>query len=110
MSKHIAHSLTAMASLRNTSETDSIYILKAFYYDTHGKFIRKYFDFPVYLDPVETTEIIIDEVDIAAGTGSKFIFEWRIPKNYSEPLFEGIMSSTIGQQGLSLTTYAKRIK
>jgi hypothetical protein len=45
MPEHKTHNLTAMASLRNTSETDSIYILKAFYYDTHGKLIRKYFDF-----------------------------------------------------------------
>ena len=110
MSEHKTHNLTAMASLRNTSDTDSIYILKAFYYDTHGKLIRKYFDFPIYLAPMETTEIIIDEVDTAGGTGSNFIFEWKIPKNCSEPLFEGIMSSTIGQQGLSFTTYAKRIK
>ncbi len=110
MSEHKTHNLTAMASLRNTSDTDSIYILKAFYYDTHGQLIRKYFDFPIYLAPMETTEIIIDEVDIAGGTGSNFIFEWKIPENCSEPLFEGVMSSTIGQQGLSFTTYAKRIK
>ena len=110
MSEHKTHNLTAMASLRNTSDTDSIYILKAFYYDTHGKLIRKYFDFPIYLAPMETTEIIIDEIDVAGGTGSNFIFEWRIPKNCPEPLFEGIMSSTIGQQGLSFTTYAKRIR
>ena len=64
----------------------------------------------MYLTPMETTEIIIDEVDIAGGTGSNFIFEWKIPENCSEPLFEGVMSSTIGQQGLSFTTYAKRIK
>lgn len=110
MSEHKTHNLTAMASLRNTSDTDSIYILKAFYYDTHGKLIRKYFDFPIYLAPMETTEIIIDEIDVAGGTGSNFIFEWKIPKNCPEPLFEGIMSSTIGQQGLSFTTYAKRIR
>jgi hypothetical protein len=45
MLEHKTHYLTAVPGLRNTSETDSIYILKAFYYDTHGKLIRKYFDF-----------------------------------------------------------------
>lgn len=110
MSEHKTHNLTAMASIRNTSDKDSIYLLKAVYYDTHGKLVRTYFDFPIYLAPMETTEIIIDEVDVVGGTGSNFIFEWKIPKNCPEPLFEGIMSSTIGQQGLSFTTYAKRIK
>ena len=42
--------------------------------------------------------------------GSNFLFEWKIPKNCPEPLFEGIMSSTMGQQGLSFTTQSKRIQ
>ena len=110
MSEHKTHNLTAMVSLRNTSDLDTIYILKAEYYDTHGKSVRKYFNQPIYLAPMETTEIIIDETDITGGTGSNFIFEWEIPKNCSEPLFEGIMNSTMGQQGLSFTTQGIRIK
>jgi Protein of unknown function (DUF3124) len=98
-----------MVSLRNTSDVDTIYILKADYYDTHGKSVRKYFDQPIYLAPLETTEIIIDEADITGGTGSNFIFEWKTPKNCPVPLFEGIMNSTMGQQGLSFTTQGIRI-
>jgi hypothetical protein len=96
--------------MRNTSDKDTIYLLRAEYYDTHGKSVRNYFDFPIYLAPMETTEIVIDEVDVSGGTGSNFIFEWKIPDNCPEPLFEGVMTSTIGQQGLSFTTLAKRIK
>ncbi|WP_299334998.1 DUF3124 domain-containing protein [uncultured Psychroserpens sp.] len=108
--EHRTHNLTAMVSMRNTSELDSIYLLKAEYYDTHGKSVRKYFDSPIFLAPMETTEIIIDEIDISGGTGSNFIIEWEIPKNCPEPIFEGIMTSTMGQQGLSFTTQAKRIE
>ncbi|KGL63935.1 DUF3124 domain-containing protein [Polaribacter sp. Hel1_85] len=110
VSEHKRHNLTAMVSLRNTSDSDTIYILKAEYYDTHGKSVRTYFKKPIYLAPLETTEIIIDEVDTEGGTGSNFIFEWKIPKNCPEPLFEGIMNSTKGQQGLSFSTQSKRIK
>lgn len=110
MSEHKTHNLTAMVSLRNTSDLDTIYILKAEYYDTHGKSLRKYFNHPIFLAPMETTDIIIDETDITGGTGSNFIFEWKIPKNCPEPLFEGIMNSTMGQQGLSFTTQGIRIK
>ena len=109
-SEHKKQSLTAMVSLRNTSDLDSIYLLKAEYYDTHGKSIRKYFNYPIYLAPLETIEIIIDEMDLTGGTGSNFIFEWKVPKNTSEPLFEAIMSSTMSQQGLSFTTHGKRVK
>lgn len=108
--EHRTHNLTSMISMRNTSDLDTIYLLKAEYYDTHGKSIRKYFDSPIFLAPLETTEIIIDQIDVTGGTGSNFIFEWKIPENCSEPLFEGVMTSTMGQQGLSFTTQAKRIK
>lgn len=109
-SEHKTHNLTAMASLRNTSDMDTIYLLKAEYFDTHGTSVRTYFDKPIYLAPMETKEIIIDEHDISGGTGSNFLIEWKIPKNCPEPLFEGIMNSTMGQQGLSFTTLSKRIK
>lgn len=110
MSEHKTHNLTSMVSLRNTSDVDSVYILNAKYFDTHGKLVRVYFNTPIFLAPMETTEIIIDEIDNIGGTGSNFIFEWKIPKNSPEPLFEGIMNSTVGQQGLSFTTQGKRIK
>ena len=110
ITEHKTHNLTSTISMRNTSESDTIYLLRAEYYDTHGKSVRKYFDSPIYLAPMETSEIIIDEIDVSGGTGSNFIFEWKIPQNCPEPLFEGIMSSTIGQQGLSFTTQAKRIE
>ncbi|MFD2823372.1 DUF3124 domain-containing protein [Lacinutrix iliipiscaria] len=110
MSERKTTNLTAMVSLRNTSDLDTIYILKAEYYDTHGTSIRKYFDQAIYLAPLETTEIIIDESDVLGGTGSNFIFEWKTPTNCPEPLFEGIMNSTMGQQGLSFITQGIRIK
>lgn len=110
ISEHRRHNLTAMASLRNTSELDTIYILRAKYYDTHGKPVREYFDYPIFLAPMETVEIIIDEIDITGGTGSNFIFEWKIPKNCPTPLFEGVMTSILGQQGLSFTTHAIRTR
>ena len=109
-SEHKTHNLTALVSLRNTSDQDTIFILKAEYYGTNGNSIRKYLENPIYISPLETLEIVIDEVDVSGGTGSNFIFEWNVPRNCSEPLFEAIMSSTLGQQGLSFTTQGVRIK
>ena len=108
--QHKRYNLTAMVSLRNTSKKDTIYLLKADYYDTHGELIKTYFDQPVYVSPMETLEIVIDEGDISGGTGSNFLFDWQIPQNCPEPLFEAVMSSTVGSQGLSFTTQAKRIQ
>ena len=108
--EHRTHNLTATISMRNTCDSDSIYLLKARYFNTNGQLLRTYFDKPIFLAPLETVEIIIDENDQEGGTGANFIFDWAIKKTTSEPLFEGIMISTSGQQGLSFTTQGKRVK
>lgn len=108
-SQHKTYNLTAMISIRNTSAKDTIYLSKVDYYDTHGTLLKTYIDKPAYLTPMETIDIIINEVDDAGGTGGNFIFDWKTPKNCPEPIFEGVMTSTSGQQGLSFLTQAKRI-
>lgn len=104
------YNLTGMISLRNTSEADTLYLTKVQYYDTEGNMIRSYFDDPVFLSPMETVEIVINQGDISGGTGSNFIIEWKVPKGSPLPLFEGIMNSMQGTQGISFTTQAHRIK
>ncbi|KJJ40081.1 DUF3124 domain-containing protein [Aequorivita vladivostokensis] len=105
-----SQNLTAMVSLRNVSETDTIYISKADYYGTEGQLIRHYFKKPIYLKPLETVEIVIDETDQHGGSGANFIFEWTTTASTPEPLFEAIMTSLRGAQGLSFTTVGRRIK
>lgn len=104
------HGLTATVSMRNTNRTDTIYINKAVYYDSKGNPIRTYFEQPIFIAPLETVEIVIDEKDREGGTGANFLFDWSLPKDANEPLFEGIMISTSGQQGLSFTTQGQKLK
>ena len=59
---------------------------------------------------METVEIVIDEMDEQGGTGANFMFDWAMKKTSNEPLFEGVMISTSGQQGLSFTTQGRKIK
>lgn len=102
--------LTATISMRNTSTTDTLYLLKAEYFDTNGKSVRNYITQPIFITPMETAEIVIEQKDNAGGSGANFIFDWKIKPGAPEPLFEAIMISTSGQQGLSFTTQGKRIK
>ncbi len=104
------YNLTGMISLRNVSEKDTIFISRADYFNTEGLKIRTYFNYPIYVSPMETLEIVIDQEDIEGGTGSNFLFEWSIPKNCPEPLFEGVMNSMQGTQGVSFTTHGKRVE
>lgn len=104
LTEHKTHDLTVTVSMRNIDQKDSIFITKADYFDTNGKLLRTYFDHPIYIAPMETVEIVIDEKDQEGGTGANFLFQWKIKKSTNNPFFEGIMISTSGQQGLSFTT------
>lgn len=108
-SEHRTQDLTVTVSMRNINLTDTVYVFKATYFDTHGKEIRSYLKKPIFLGPMETAEIVIDEIDKEGGTGANFLFDWKVGKNANEPFFEGVMISTSGQQGLSFTTQGKRI-
>ena len=110
MSEHKTHDLTATINLRNTSYIDSIFITHAEYFDTKGESIRNYIKQPIFLTPLETVEIIIDEKDNQGGSGANFIFDWSIKPNTTQPLFEGVMITTSGSLGLSFTTQGKRIE
>ena len=106
--EHQTHDLTVTVSMRNAN-MDTVFVTSAKYYNTHGELIRTYFDGPIFLLPMETVEIIIAELDKEGGTGGNFIFEWAADSESMEPLFEAVMISTSGQQGLSFTTEGKRI-
>jgi hypothetical protein len=95
--------LTITISIRNVSMTDSVYVLKADYFNTTGENIRQYLSKPIYLKPLETLEIIIEEKDIEGGSGANFMFDWAIKNVKNPPLFEAVMISG-GQQGLSYIT------
>ncbi|MDA0176846.1 DUF3124 domain-containing protein [Mesoflavibacter profundi] len=102
--EHKTHDLTATVSIRNVSTTDTIYIKKADYYNTKGDLIRHYIKQTIFVKPMQTIEIVIDEKDKEGGTGANFMFEWQVDNQTSQPYFEAVMISTSGQQGLSFTT------
>lgn len=108
-SQHRIHELTATISLRNVNPEDTIYISKADFYNTEGQLIKRFLDHPIFIAPMETFEMVIEETDNSGGSGANFIFDWLKNLSSADPLFEGVMISTAGQQGLSFTTQGKRI-
>jgi len=100
------YDLTVTVSIRNTSSKDSLYLLSAEYYSTKGKLLKNYLMHPVYITPLETVEIIIEETDKSGGSGANFVLSWGERDSSLHPLFESVMISTAGQQGVSFTSRA----
>jgi hypothetical protein len=107
--EHKTFDLTITISIRNVSMTDSVYILKADYYNTVGTKVRQYLKVPVFLMPLETVEIIIEDRDMEGGSGANFIFDWAMENDKNPPLFEAVMISPYEQEGLAFTTRGVRI-
>jgi hypothetical protein len=103
-SQHHTYDLTITVSIRNLSSTDSFFLEKADFYDTHGVLLKNYLKAPIFLAPLETVEIVIDEKDKTGGTGANFIFDWYKKQESIDPYFQAVMISTTGNQGLSFTT------
>lgn len=106
----VSHGLTATVSLRNTDRKDTLFLERVDYFGTNGALIKSHLEKPIYLGPMETIEIIIDEEDKQGGSGANFMFDWKISTKATEPIFECVMISTVSQQGLSFTTQGKRIR
>jgi len=104
VTEHRLRDLSATISLRNTSQTERVFITGADYYHTDGKLVKSYLEQPIYINPMETTEIMIFEKDQKGGTGGNFIFEWATKNKNNRPYFEAVMISAYGRQGLSFTT------
>jgi hypothetical protein len=104
------YDLTVTVSLKNIYKNDTVYIERADYYNTKGEKIRNYFDQPIYLKPMETLEIVIDQKDTQGGSGGNFVFDWMVKNPKLEPHFEAVMISTYGQQGLSFTSQGIRVE
>lgn len=109
-SEHNTYNLTTTVSIRNTSPKDTLFLLKANYHNTQGKLLRAYIQQPIFIAPLETLEIVLPEQDKEGGTGANFVFDWASPSADLAPLFEAVMISTTGQQGLSFTTSGHRIR
>lgn len=96
--------LTITVSIRNTSLKDSVFINKSEYYNTHGHLINTYFNEPIYIAPMETVEIVVEEDHEQGGSGGNFVFHWASKSEHIKPLFQAVMISASGQQGISFTT------
>lgn len=102
--KNYRMNLTATLSIRNTSLFDPIYVEAIDYYDTNGALVHHYLDKTILLKAMQSIEYVIEEDDVKGGTGANFIVNWGSLKDDVKPIFQGVMISTSGQQGLSFVT------
>lgn len=94
-------SLTATVSVRNTSQTDTMYILNADYYDSQGTMVKEYCKKPIRLNPLQSIEFIVENKESKGGVGANFIINWGTKSEDLKPILQAVM---IGQHGVTFLT------
>ncbi len=108
--KQVPFYLAAILSIRNTDLAYPITVLSADYYDTKGKLLKRYYQQPVLLSPLETVTIYIPEDDVAGGVGANFIVRWKASLEVNMPIIECVMIGTKSGQGISFVSPGQIIK
>lgn len=96
--------LAATVSIRNIDQTNPITVTEVNYYDTNGKFLRKYFEKAIQLGPNASTRFVIKESDDKGGSGANCIVTWKSDRQVNAPIIESIMIGTRYNQGISFTS------
>jgi len=108
--KQVPFYLAAILSIRNTDMANSLTVQSADYFDTKGKLLKRYYEKPVTLAPLETVYIYIPEDDVAGGVGANFIVKWKTSQEVNMPIVECVMIGTKSGQGISFVSPGQVIK
>jgi len=108
--KKIPFNLATILSVRNTDMSAAITVTSADYYDTKGKLVRRYFQKPVTLGALESTEIYIPEDDTLGGVGANFIVTWSSAVEVNLPIVETVMIGMKSGQGISFVSPGQEIR
>jgi len=105
--KEVPVHLSNTLIIRNTDIDNQIQVSAADYYDTRGKLIRKYYDQPKTLGPLETTYLYLSDRDREGGVGANFIIRWSADREVNPPIIECVM---IGSKGEAFVSPSRTIK
>jgi hypothetical protein len=93
--------LEATLSIRNSDPNKKITVRSVRYYNTEGTLIKNYFEKPLLLKPLETTEFLVEQKKIEGGSGANFIVEWDADTKVNDPVIEAIMVGIAPQASIS---------
>jgi hypothetical protein len=96
--------------VHNVDPDRPITLIRADYYDTDGKLIKKYVNKPTAMGPLKTLHFVIEKANVAGGTGANFIVEWRSEQDGPSPLVESVTVNAKSNLGIGFTSPARLIR
>ena len=103
------YNLSAFLAIHNTDLNHQIKITKVDYFNTDGKFIKKFISSDQQINPLATMIFNIPKED-RGGTGANFLVEWMAAQPVNEPLIESVMKDLSGNKGISFLSQGRIIR
>ncbi len=102
--------MSALVSIRNTSQKTPIRVLSARYYNTEGKLIREFVSAPKAVAPLGTLELFIEKSEAEGGSGANFLIQWAAESATNAPIVEAVHIDNQASRPYSFITSARAIQ
>lgn len=102
--------MAATLYIHNVNPDRPVTLIRADYFDTDGKLLKKNLDKPLVLKPLQTKSFVIDRSNTAGGTGANFLVEWQSPQPVTSLLVEAMMVNASSNLGIAFTTQGKVVR
>lgn len=96
--------LATTLTVHNVSAHGQVTLRSVEYHDAPGTKIRSYLASPQVLEPFETAEFVVNELDEAPGAGANFIVSYDVDDGVAPLLVEAVMVGNTGTGWLSFTS------
>ena len=93
--------LEATLSIRNADLDLAIIINSLRCYSTDGRMLREYLETPVRLEPMASTDFLVERRDVAGGESASCLVDWVAEDLVTEPIIEAVMVRFEGTKALS---------
>lgn len=96
--------LATTLTVHNISARTQVTLRSVEYHDAPGEKVKSYLSSPQVLEPLQTTEFVVNEPDEAPGAGANFIVSFDPAEGAVPPLVEAVMVGNTGTGWLSFTS------
>ena len=101
--------MSALVSIRNTSQKTPIKVLSARYYNTEGKLIKDFVSAPKAIAALGTLELFIEKSEAEGGSGANFLIQWEAVSDTNAPIVEAVHIDNQAGRPYSFITSARAI-
>jgi hypothetical protein len=104
------YQLATMLSIRNVDPANGFKVSSIQYFDNDGHPIRRYLEAPLFIAPLGSYHVYLEEKDTKGGFGANFIVRWSTDKTINAPIIECVMIGATGGQGISFISSGQEIR